>query len=183
MFDLDPGILFVQCFLHFSINDCVRRSPYDDSSFLSCAGVELRDRLATCGLALFLCVAAAHEEPHDNHYGYCSADDRCAFTDSHCCRFPLFVLAGQHQLLPMEWRARKSCNTLSAPSPSQKVICLTPGTNASSAPGTSSPNRRAVPTGVLPRRFTSSSAPQRINVGTLTSAAFARASHVTRAFS
>src|SRR5262249_56619821 len=93
MFDLDPRILFVQCFLHLSIGNRIRRSPYDDGSFFFCAGVELRDRLTTWSFALFLCVAAAHEEPHDNHYSYCSADDSCrAFTDSHYCRLLLLVL-------------------------------------------------------------------------------------------
>src|SRR5262249_35693430 len=93
MFDLNPRILFIQCFLHLSIDNCIRRSPHDDCSFFFCAGVELRDRLATRSSALLLRVAAAHEETHDNHYGRRSANDSCnAFADSHYCRLPSSLL-------------------------------------------------------------------------------------------
>src|SRR5262245_20432561 len=88
-----------------------------------------------------------------------------------------------HRLAPIGCRTKKSCSAASPPVPSQKVICFTFGIKNSSQPGVSSARRLAVPTGVLPRRLTSSSAPQRMSAGTFISAAFARVSQVRRASS
>ena len=82
---------------------------------------------------------------------------------------------GTDQIIGSDVAARNSL-TRSARRRRQNVICLTLGTSASSLPGTSSASRRAVAAGVLPARLTSSSAPQRINVGTFTFGALPRVS-------
>ena len=120
------------------------------------------------------------------YFGFCAAriaDLLSGGMNRALRRVPAGTISSEVQCVRIGWRAKKPCNAISAPSPSQNVICLVFGISANSAPGINGASIFAVAAGVLPRRSTPSSAPQRTSVGTFTFGASAKVSQLGRACS